>query len=69
MKKKNEKNYVQLLTTTHTTVVEEENCEAIFRWSGSEFIILRIPNTENGTFSGQKKTVIGDQNLNSYKKP
>jgi hypothetical protein len=41
------------------TYMEEENCEAIFRRSGSEFIILQIPNTENGTFSGQKKTVIG----------
>jgi hypothetical protein len=39
---------------------EEENCEAIFRRSGSEFIILRIPNTENSTFFGQKKAVIGD---------
>jgi hypothetical protein len=42
------------------TYAEEENCEAIFRRSGSEFIILRIPNTENGTFFGQKKAVIGD---------
>jgi hypothetical protein len=24
------------------TYAEEENCEAIFRWSGSEFIILRM---------------------------
>jgi hypothetical protein len=36
------------------TYAEEENCEAIFRRSGSEFIILRIPSTENGTFFGQK---------------
>jgi hypothetical protein len=41
------------------TYAEEENCFAIFRRSGSEFIILRIPNTENGTFFGQKKAVIG----------
>jgi hypothetical protein len=39
------------------TYAEEENCEAIFRRSGSEFIILRIPNTENGTFFGQKTVV------------
>jgi hypothetical protein len=36
---------------------EEENCEAIFRRSRSEFIILRIPRTENGTFFGQKTVV------------
>jgi hypothetical protein len=51
--------------TLFRTYAEEENCEAIFRRSGSEFIILRTPNTENGTFFGQKKAVIGDQNLNS----
>jgi hypothetical protein len=41
------------------TYAEEENCEAIFRQSGSEFIILRIPRTENGTFFGQKNHMIG----------
>jgi hypothetical protein len=32
------------------TYAEEENCEAIFRRSGSEFIILRIPMTEKWPF-------------------
>jgi hypothetical protein len=45
------------------TYAEEENCEAIFRRSGSEFIILRITNTENCTFFGQKMTVILHTNM------
>jgi hypothetical protein len=32
------------------TYAEENNCEAIFRRSGSEFIILQIPKTENLRF-------------------
>jgi hypothetical protein len=45
------------------TYAEEENFEAIFRRSGSEFIILRITNTENCTFFGQKKAVILPKNM------
>jgi hypothetical protein len=45
------------------TYAEEENCEAIFLRSGSEFIILRITNTENCTFFGQKMTVILHTNM------
>jgi hypothetical protein len=41
----------KLLRVDHEKIIqtyaEEENCEAIFRRSGSEFIILRIPMPEN----------------------
>jgi hypothetical protein len=50
---------IPLYSLVFRTYAEEENCEAIFRRSGSEFIILRIPRTENGTFFGQKNHVIG----------
>jgi hypothetical protein len=40
------------------TYAEEENCEAIFRRSGSEFIILRIPKTENRRFHDRKSAVL-----------
>jgi hypothetical protein len=49
--------------TVIRTYAEEENCEAIFRRSGSEFIILRITNTENCTFFGQKKGSDFTQNM------
>jgi ATP sulfurylase len=51
------RSYVLIIQVIRT-YAEEENCEAIFRRSGSEFIILRITNTENCTFFGQKKAVI-----------
>jgi hypothetical protein len=43
-----------VLFTFIRTYAEEENCEAIFRRSESEFIILRIPKTENWPFQKQK---------------
>jgi hypothetical protein len=45
------------------TYAEEENCKAIFRRSGSEFIILQIPKTENLRFQKQKICGFGFRRL------
>jgi hypothetical protein len=55
------KNYLQGLYVSSLfirTYAEEENCEAIFRRSGSEFIILRIPMPENLRFHDRKSAVL-----------
>jgi hypothetical protein len=54
---------IAIVTIIIRTYAEEENCEAIFRQSGSEFIILRIPMTENGTIPNEKLHILVVENL------
>jgi hypothetical protein len=49
---------MKIVSINFRTYAEEENFEAIFRRSGSEFIILRIPMTEKWPFQNRKVVVL-----------